>query len=80
MKKTNNLSRAKVLDLHNQSKFEIALTQDQKNEFWDISEGYHTEINDNRKKNGEFPIYETDEVVPMLADLEFVRSLAIEVM
>lgn len=78
MKTRNKLSRANILELHDTCKFGIPLTPDQQKEFQDLADGLYSDINDNRKKAGELPLYETQEIIPTLADLEFVRELVCE--
>ncbi|HBB04290.1 TPA: hypothetical protein DCZ39_05365 [Patescibacteria group bacterium] len=74
---TKQLSRANMLNLHAQSKFNIPLTSTQKDEFFDLAEGtgQFNEINSNRKEAGEPPLYETRDAVLTIADLELAREM-----
>ena len=69
------LSRAEILELHRKSKFSMTLTDVEKKEFEYLAEGLYRDINENRRKSAELPLYETDVTVPTRADLEFAREL-----
>lgn len=72
------ISRAKMLELKETSKFQISLDNNQKEEFYDLSVGLGPDIDENRRLHGELSLYETLEVKPTLADLLFVRELTRE--
>jgi len=69
------LSNSQLLELQAKSKWDIPLTPIQKNEFNDLADGLYRDINNNRMNNGKRELYETADVVPTIADLEFVREL-----
>ena len=71
----NKMSRAQTLELHSDAKWNIQLTPTQLDEFNNLSYGIGSYINDNRLKVGELPLYHTSDVIPTLADLEFVRTI-----
>ena len=75
----SRISQTEMAELYQTAKWDIPLNDEQKIEFEDLADSLYQWINDNRMKMGQPQLFETRDVVPTLADLEYIRQLDKEI-